>query len=174
MQTIWLIGFMGAGKTTVGQLLAERLGYQHTDFDYKIEAVANMTIESYFEKYGEAAFRQFEHETLRDFKETEYVVSTGGGIVLKPENRAVLKALSPVIYLKTAPEVFLKRLKTDERTVRPVVAKRSDEEIAAIFAARAAFYEECATFVVETNERTPAEIVADILAQLEMREGEGQ
>ncbi len=167
MKNILLIGFMGAGKTTVGQLLAQTNGMQHVDFDDKIQEITGCSIPEYFATYGEEPFRQLEHEFLRDFRADGHVLSTGGGIVLKKENREILKNLPNVVYLKTAPAVFIERLQHDQRNIRPLVVSKTAAEIKQVYLPRVDFYLESATFSVDTNERTPQEIVAEILKNVQ-------
>ncbi|WP_321383771.1 shikimate kinase [uncultured Enterococcus sp.] len=166
MKGITLIGFMGAGKTTVGKLLSEQTGMAHIDFDDKIVEEIGMTIQEYFDLNGEAAFREKETKVLKKYIDHNYVISTGGGIVMQQENRALLKAMAPVIYLETTPEVFIPRLKNDHTTVRPLVVSKSPEEIKQVFEPRITFYKETASMIVSTDQRTPEEIVEEILANV--------
>lgn len=163
---IILIGFMGAGKTTVGKLLSQETGMEHIDFDDKIVEEIGMSIQEYFDQYGEEAFREKETAVLKRYLNHNQVVSTGGGIVMRPENRELLKQMAPVIYLKTNPDVFISRLKQDHTTVRPLVVSKSPAEIQEVFEPRIPLYEESASLSVETNERTPEEIVQEILNNL--------
>jgi shikimate kinase len=167
MKGITLIGFMGAGKTTVGKLLSAETGMEHIDFDDKIVAEIGMTIQEYFDLNGEAAFREKETKVLKKYIDHNYVISTGGGIVMQQENRELLKAMAPVVYLETAPEVFIPRLKNDHTTVRPLVVSKSPEEIKQVFEPRISYYKETASMIVSTDQRTPEAIVKEILANLE-------
>lgn len=166
MKGIILIGFMGAGKTTVGKLLSKETGVELVDFDEEIVKEIEMTIQEYFNLHGEEAFRKRETEILSRYLNHNKIISTGGGIVLRPENRALLKQMAPVIYLKTNPEVFIPRLQKDQSMVRPLVVSKSPEEIEAIFNSRIPFYEESASLIVETNERTPEAVVREILENI--------
>lgn len=167
MNGIMLIGFMGAGKTTVGKLLSEKTGMAHIDFDDKIVEEIGMTIQEYFDLNGEAAFREKETKVLKKYIDHNYVISTGGGIVMRQENRELLKEMAPVVYLETTPEVFIPRLKNDHTTVRPLVVSKSPEEIKQVFEPRITFYKEAASMIVSTNQRTPEEIVEEILTNIE-------
>ncbi|WP_086347525.1 shikimate kinase [Candidatus Enterococcus clewellii] len=167
MNGITLIGFMGAGKTTVGKLLSEKTGMAHIDFDDKIVEEIGMTIQEYFDLNGEAAFREKETKVLKKYIDHNYVISTGGGIVMRQENRELLKEMAPVVYLETTPEVFIPRLKNDHTTVRPLVVSKSPEEIKQVFEPRITFYKEAASMIVSTNQRTPEEIVEEILTNIE-------
>lgn len=166
MKGIILIGFMGAGKTTVGQLLSKKTNMEHIDFDDKIVEEIGMTIQEYFDLYGEETFREKETAVLKRYLNHNQVVSTGGGIVMREENRSLLKQMAPVIYLQTKPEVFISRLKQDHTTVRPLVVSKSAAEIQQVFEPRIPFYEESASVVVDTDDRTPEEIVQEILNKI--------
>lgn len=166
MEGIILIGFMGAGKTTVGKLLSEKTGMEYIDFDDKIVEEIGMTIQEYFELYGEEAFRERETKILKHHLNQNQVVSTGGGIVMRSENRDLLKQVTPVVYLQTKPEVFISRLKQDQTTVRPLVVSKSPDEIRQIFEPRIPFYKESASLIVDTDNRTVKEIVHEILENI--------
>ncbi|MDH6364185.1 shikimate kinase [Enterococcus sp. PF1-24] len=164
MKSIVLIGFMGAGKTTIGKALGESLQMQPIDFDDLIVAEIGMTIQAYFDLYGEAAFREKETQVLKKTMNLTQIISTGGGIVLKEENRQLLKQMPVVVYLKTDADELVKRLLADTVNVRPLVAAKNPEEIKAIYQGRIPFYEESASLIVDTTGKTPATIVAEILA----------
>ncbi|MBM7688663.1 shikimate kinase [Enterococcus ureilyticus] len=166
MKGIILIGFMGAGKTTVGKLLSKETGMEHIDFDDKIVEEIGMTIQEYFDLHGEEAFREKETNVLKRYLDHDQVVSTGGGIVMREENRTLLKQMAPVVYLQTKPEVFIPRLKQDHTTIRPLVVSKSPEEIREVFEPRIPFYEESASLVIATDDRTPEEIVSEILENI--------
>lgn len=166
MKGIILIGFMGAGKTTVGRLLSQETGMDHIDFDDKIVEEIGMTIQEYFDLHGEAAFRERETAVLKRYLDHNQVVSTGGGIVMRPENRELLKQMAPVVYLKTKPESFISRLKQDHTTVRPLVVSKSAAEIQEVFEPRIPLYEESASIIIETDNRTPEVIVKEILENI--------
>ena len=166
MKGIILIGFMGAGKTTVGRLLSQKTGMDHIDFDDKIVEEIGMSIQEYFDLHGEDAFRERETAVLKRYLDHNQVVSTGGGIVMRPENRELLKQMAPVVYLKTKPESFISRLKQDHTTVRPLVVSKSAEEIQEVFEPRIPFYEESASIIIETDNRTPEAIVKEILENI--------
>lgn len=118
---LYLIGMMGVGKTTVGQLLAEALGYQFFDTDRLVEQVAERTIPEIFAQEGEAGFRDLEAEVLAQLSPfPRLVVATGGGIVLRPLNWSYLHH-GVVIWLDVAVELLLERLQR-ERSHRPLLA----------------------------------------------------
>ena len=166
MNGIVLIGFMGAGKTTIGKLLAQETQLDHIDFDDLIVAKIGMTIQEYFDLHGEEAFRKVETNVLVETLSRPQIISTGGGIVLKEQNRQLLKQMPLVVYLKTDSDELITRLKADTKSIRPLVVSKSPEEILAVYHPRIPLYEESARLVVETTAKTPAEIVEEILAKV--------
>lgn len=166
MKQVLLIGFMGAGKTTVGQMLAKRLEVEFVDSDEVIVSKAGMSIADYFEKKGEAAFRQLETDALKELASKPGVIATGGGIVTSEGNREVLKQIHNVVFLKADPLVSLKRIINDEQVVRPLALEKSNEEIVELSSSRLTLYEECADWVVDTSVSTPQEVCDTILSQI--------
>jgi shikimate kinase len=126
---VFLIGFMGSGKTTLGRKLASRLGYDFIDLDHALEAQEGMSIAEYFSKFGEEAFRRLESKVL---KQTPYpakaVVSTGGGLPCFFDNMEWMKDHGKTIYIKLAPKILADRLK-NEKTERPVLQGRHGEDL---------------------------------------------
>ena len=122
-----LIGYMGAGKTTVGKQLASKCGKQFADTDAMIVEKEKMSINDIFAKYGESHFRTIETNLLKEITDSmsSYVISCGGGLPLKEENRAYLKRLGKVIYLKADESDIIKRLKNDN--TRPLLKGPKDE-----------------------------------------------
>lgn len=165
MNAIVLVGFMGAGKTTVGQLLSHALDVSFIDFDQYLVKRLGMSVADYFATFGEEAFRQQESLVLKEVMVKPAVLSTGGGIVLKELNRTRLKQMEQVIYLSADPETVYERITKDERAVRPL-AQRPKEDLIALYESRMALYQEVATFTVDTTTQTPSEIVASIIKQL--------
>lgn len=165
MRKIILTGFMGAGKTTVGQLLAELTASEHADIDSEIMEEQGMSVTELFANFGEQGFRDLEHQKLKEVVAKEAIISTGGGIILKPENRRILAEEYPVVYLKTDPAIFLERLKGD--TTRPLVQEKTPAEIQAIFEPRIKLYEETADVIIETDQLTQIQVAQAILAALE-------
>lgn len=121
MKRIYLIGMPGSGKSTVGRLLAKTLNYQFIDLDGMIEKDALMFIDEIFEKYGEVKFRELETESLKKLPDGDLVISCGGGIVTKKENKALMTGYK--IYLDTEIEIIRERLKEDY--IRPLLQKKS-------------------------------------------------
>lgn len=123
-KNIILTGFMGTGKTTVGRLLAERLGYEFLDTDVTIERQNGRSITTIFSEQGEAAFRHMERMLAQELAQKEgMVISTGGRMMLDPENVAVLKRNGRIFCLAAAPKTILLRVQLDEKLMeRPLLA----------------------------------------------------
>ena len=138
----------------------------HLDLDTALIEKIGRSIPDYFEKYGEAAFREQETQLLKELSKNTAVLSTGGGIVVGPENRSLLKSFQQVIYLHATPEELLKRIAEDTENQRPLAIERSSKEIITLFESRKNFYEECAKMTIDTTNRLPEEIINEILQQL--------
>ena len=120
-ENIILTGFMGTGKTTLGRLLAQRIGYEFIDTDALIEAQIGQTIAELFQTKGEAAFRKLESKLVEELAQKEgLVIATGGGLVLNPKNVAVLSKTGKIICLTASPEEILARVSKQE-DVRPLL-----------------------------------------------------
>lgn len=165
MKSIALIGFMGSGKTSVGEKLAEALKYNCIDTDAMIVEKYGV-ISDIFETKGEAYFRDIETETLKEALElTDTVICTGGGIILKDENRAMLRDNARVVYLETSPETVYERVYNDD--ARPLLkGKKNVEDIATMMAGRLPKYQDAAEYIVTTDNKSIEEIVAEILSKI--------
>ena len=153
-----LLGFMGAGKSTI----ARGLDPDFVDMDALLEEQLGMPIARFFEEKGEAAFRQIEEEVLADLLKTDQVISTGGGIVISPRNRALLKQNPDNIYLKADFETLYQRISADKDNQRPLFLNNSKEDLAAIFDERQAWYEEVASKVIDVSKLSPEEIIEEL------------
>lgn len=153
-----LLGFMGAGKSTI----ARGLDPDFVDMDALLEDRLGMPIARFFEEKGEAAFRQVEEEVLADQLKTDKVISTGGGIVISPRNRDLLKQNPENIYLKADFETLYQRVSADKDNQRPLFLNNSKEDLAAIFDERQAWYEEVASQIVDVSSLSPEEIIEEL------------
>ena len=126
---IFLVGFMGSGKTTVGKRLSERIGFDFLDTDCFIEMQQGLTVSGVFAQYGEAAFREMERNILPEIKKIEYtVVSTGGGMPCYKDNMSVMRSIGKVVYLKTSPQALTRRL-LRSHTERPLIRGKTEKEL---------------------------------------------
>ena len=153
-----LLGFMGAGKSTIGR----GLDPDFVDMDALLEEQLGMPIARFFEEKGEAVFRQIEEEVLADLLKTNQVVSTGGGVVISQKNRDLLKKNPDNIYLKADFETLYQRISADKDNQRPLFLNNSKEDLAAIFDERQAWYEEVASRVVDVARLSPEEIIEEL------------
>lgn len=159
----------GCGKSTVGRQLARLLGVDFIDLDAEIERKLGEAIRPFFEREGEAAFRLIEHETLVELlaKPAELVLATGGGAVLREENRALLQAHSTVLYLRSSPEELFRRLRHD--TQRPLLQVNNPlAKLRELFQQRDPLYRRTAHFLIETGRPSVNSLVNMILMQLEL------
>ncbi|MET3557093.1 shikimate kinase [Streptococcus rupicaprae] len=150
-----LLGFMGSGKTTIARLLDD----QFVDMDAVLVERLGMPITQFFEEEGEAAFRKVESQVLAELLPQDIVLSTGGGVVMSAENRALLAQNTPNIFLTADFETLYQRLRADQEQKRPLVIKNSKETLRALWAYRQPLYEEVATQVIDVAGQTPAQIV---------------
>ncbi len=129
MLRIILIGYMGAGKTTIGRALAKELGVQFYDLDWYIESRRHKTVAQLFAEVGEEGFRQIEHNMLHEVAEFEdVIISCGGGTPCFFDNMEYMNAQGQTVYLKATPEVLVEHLRM-ARTERPLLKGKSPEEL---------------------------------------------
>ena len=159
-----LVGFMGAGKTTVGHIMAERLGLPFVDSDVLIEQRQGREIREIFRAEGEPYFRQLEHETVAGLvRGRDAVIALGGGAVEDPRSRAVLRNAT-VVYLRVSYDEALTRVKSDE--FRPMLHRPGLDEV---YGRRLSLYEDVSVLTVDTDGRRPDAVALEVLAQLTRR-----
>lgn len=164
-ENIVLIGFMGCGKSTVGRELQHRLGYPLVDMDHEIEKRAGKPITRIFAEDGEDTFRDMETTLLRELARdtsAHRIVSTGGGVIGRPENRELLRQLGFVVWLQAPPDVILER--TGRNRDRPLLhGDNPREKIATLLAVREPLYRETSHLHIDTSGLDSTELAAGIL-----------
>ena len=156
---------MGAGKTTVGKKLAHRLGYLFIDTDREIEKEQGCSISEIFKYAGEECFRDLETEILQKLQSMQnLVIATGGGMVLRDENRNLMQSLGTRVYLQVELQELMRRLKKDKK--RPLLQKSKPEElILEMLQKRKHIYEE-AECIIETTDLSPQQMVKEIIRKI--------
>lgn len=168
METIVLIGFMGAGKTTVAAALSEQLNQPYVDLDQQLETAVQEPLAAYFARVGEAQFREKEHAMLGSFLARRLILATGGGVITLAKNRALLQRCSRVVYLNASFDTLFARILQDKTTLRPLA--QSEQALFALFQERQKLYEASANYIIHTDARPPREIaqaIRDWLTHLE-------
>lgn len=166
-----LTGFMGCGKSSMGIKLSYRMKMPLLDTDKMIEKKQGCTISEIFEKQGEETFRNLETECIRGISKQKgtYVISAGGGLPVREENRQILKELGMVVYLRIRPETVYDRLKED--TTRPLLQGDSPmEKIRELMEKRKAFYEESADLIIDSDNLDTEEILSEIVKNYRKRQ----
>ncbi len=167
MANLILVGPMGAGKSTIGRLLAKEVRYLFKDSDKEIEQRTGADIPWIFDVEGEQGFREREQAMIAELcAEDGLVLATGGGVVMRPENRQAIRQGGRVIYLHTSVEQQLERTSRDRN--RPLLRTANPERVLTeLMAIRDPLYREVADIIIETDERPPRLVVQEILAQLQ-------
>ena len=168
-RAITFIGLPGSGKSTIGRQLARHWGLEFVDSDQVLESRLGCSIKDFFASQGEVAFRDAEAQVLAELAQSDKIgiLSTGGGAVLRPENRAVLHANTTVFYLQSSPEDIARRLRND--TNRPLLQGDDPlKRLRDLLAVRAPLYEETAHFVIDTVRCSTAQVVRKVTMQAEL------
>ncbi|MCD6413958.1 MAG: shikimate kinase [Elusimicrobia bacterium] len=163
---IVLTGMMGAGKSEVARLLSSKLKMNFIDMDSHIERTTKRSINEIFEKLGEAEFRRIERNLVKCLAVTDnFVISTGGGVVLNKKNIEDFRKNGRIVYLKAAPEVLYERVRNDSN--RPLL-KVDDPlfEMKRIYKNRKKFYEDC-DVIVDTAGKSPEAVCDEIISKIE-------
>jgi shikimate kinase len=171
---IFLVGYRGSGKTTVGAALAERLGWPWLDADAELERRTGKTIKQIFAEQGETAFRDLESEVLAELAKLDrHIIALGGGVILRDQNRRLLAGHGKVVWLKASAEVLLVRISGDATTAerRPNLTGQGGlAEIRTLLAERTPLYAACADLTVDAESTSSAEIAQLIIAELRLQE----
>ncbi|MEO1617209.1 MAG: shikimate kinase [Planctomycetota bacterium] len=175
---IFLTGYRATGKTTVGKLIAAAQSGRCIDTDDCVESAAGQSIAEIFASDGEQKFRDLETDWLRRVVESAEdaaagegmtVVSLGGGAILRPQNRELIREAGPCVWLTASASTLAKRLSADQSTAtrRPSLTELpAEQEIATVLAERLPLYREAADFEIATDEKTPDQLAASILRWL--------
>ena len=173
MKPIILIGYMGAGKTTVGQLLADHLSLSFMDTDSRIEEQEKRSIRAIFAQDGEESFRDMETallENLLEHKLSDVVLSVGGGLPIREKNRELLKELGTVVYLTAWKETIIERVAGSEN--RPLLqGQQLSEKVERMLKERDPLYRQAAAVLIKTDGKTVQEIVQEIEQSVVMGRG---
>lgn len=170
---IFLVGPMGSGKTTIGRLLAKSLKKEFFDSDHEIEARTGANIPWIFDIEGEAGFREREHQAIEELTRRKGIVlATGGGAVLREDNRRCLAGGGTVVYLRTSIGQQLKRTRQDRN--RPLLQTENPRQrLEELMAQRDPLYREIANIIVDTDNRSIRTTVNTIISQLKKQAGHG-
>lgn len=174
MNNVILIGFMGSGKSCVGRRLSYRLQRTMLDTDKEIERKQGKAISEIFRDQGETAFRNMETDYLRELLKTcnNQIISSGGGLPLRRENRELLKQIGCVVYLKVTADTVYQRLKND--TTRPLLqGENPRERIAELLSERLPIYESAADVTIEVDGKNFEQILNDIEEAVSIYENSG-
>lgn len=165
---IALVGLPGSGKTTVGRQLARRLQLPFIDSDHEIEQRIGCSIREFFEREGEERFRDVEQAVIDELTQgPPCVLSTGGGAVLRPQNRQVLRQRAKVFYLRALPEDVYRRVKHDRN--RPLLQVADPmQRLRDLYQVRDPLYREAAQVVIDTGRPSVPALVSAIVMQLEL------
>ena len=169
LDNIYLVGLMGAGKTTIGRSLAKRLGMRFIDTDKEIEARTGVSIPTIFEIEGEEGFRKREAQVISEMaQQGALVVATGGGGVLRESNRITMRASGFVIYLNVPPQLLWERTRHDKN--RPLLQVDDPKlKLTQLFTAREPLYREVANLVVDGGRMSAQAVLQYLLKELEER-----
>lgn len=165
MKNIVLIGFMGTGKTEVGKILSQKLGYSLIDVDSEIVKEQKMEITEIFKQYGEPRFREIESDMIKRLSERENaVISAGGGAVLRQENMDSFRRKGVIVCLTASPETILKRTCND--STRPLLQVEDPmKKVKELLEFRRPYYEK-ADIMIDTEGKTPLQIAEEIIEKV--------
>ena len=176
---VLLIGFMGCGKSSIGRSVARRLNVPFVDLDAQIEERAGTSIANLFASRGEDSFRNIETEVLRGALHQPAVIATGGGIVTRDENRALMQqaraeGAATVVYLRAQPQTLAARIRR-QPGIRPLIDGQSTlnhaqtvARVCELLATRSPLYEACAGFIVDSDNKSLDEVAGAVIEHLHL------
>ncbi|OCS88602.1 shikimate kinase [Caryophanon tenue] len=170
MRKIYLVGFMGCGKSAIGRRLSYYLKLPYYDMDTEIVRQQGMSIPEIFEAYGEERFREIETEFLENFRDERCIIATGGGVAMKEENRRIMRRTGLVFFLDAAFNDIYMRIRNDKN--RPIVRRSTREELEELYLSRRKYYHESAQIQVLTEGRSLRQIVEYIGFQVNRLKGD--
>ena len=170
MKKVYLIGYMGCGKSAIGKRLSFATKMPYYDMDSEIVKKMGMTIPEIFEKYGEERFREIETEFLRTFRDEFCIIATGGGVPMRKENREIMRRTGIVFFLNAPFRDIWRRIASDRN--RPIVQRSTRMDLEKLFNERKPHYLHTAHFKVETENRSLRDIMDYIAFQIRRLKGE--
>lgn len=168
MKTIYLCGFMGCGKTTVGRNIAKKLGCEFYDLDHYIEEKEGMSIPEIFSKHGEGYFRDAESKAIEEFRDKKGVVATGGGALLSEKNAEIANDCGITVFIDTDFEICYSRIKGDKN--RPIAFNSTKEQLVERFESRYPLYKAHSRICCK-GDKTPGGIAQDIIESCKLFSG---
>ena len=172
---IVLVGYRAAGKSTLGLLLAQRLGWPYMDIDRGIETRIDKTLSEFYEEVGEESFRRLETEVVEEMcREDECVISFGAGSIIKERNQAAARRDALVVFLEVPVRELWRRIESDPQSsdTRPKLSRGGIEEVEEMLARREPVYRKCADVVLD-GMRGPEELVEEVMEALREKGGGG-
>ena len=170
MKKVYLVGYMGCGKSAIGKRISFAAKLPFYDMDTEIEKRMGLSIPEIFEQYGEAYFRELETEFLRSFRDEYCIIATGGGVAMRKENREILRATGLVFFLNAPFRDIWRRIATDRN--RPIVQRSSRADLEELYNERKPYYLNSAHFKVETERRSLRDITTYIVFQITRLKGD--
>jgi len=159
---IYLIGMMGSGKTTIGQLLAKKMSLEFLDMDSELEHLMDMSISMIFSQYGEKRFRMIESSFFREISKVgKLVYATGGGIILNQSNQKIIEE-GIAIFLDCSLNELISRVKKDKKS-RPLIQDNVKKNISIIYDERYKLYENCAKYTIDTTTLSTTQVADEII-----------
>ena len=159
---IYLIGMMGSGKTTIGQLLAKKMNLEFLDMDSELEHLMDMSISMIFSQYGEKRFRMIESSFFREVSKVgKLVYATGGGIILNQSNQKIIKE-GIAIFLDCSLNELISRVKKDKKS-RPLIHDDVKKNMSILYNERYKLYENCAKYIIDTTAMSTTQVADEII-----------